>query len=206
MQSTLYEIWKVIQRPSLKWDNYFEIYERHFARFVNQSPLVFEIGVAGGGSLQMWKQYFGNGRIVGIDRNQSAVFDEPGISVEVGNQRDRAFLASVVAKHGDPDIVIDDGGHRYADQKPSFLELFPVLKDGGVYMIEDLHCAYQKRYGYGEETFIHHARTLIDQMNAFHSDSITPDDFTKSAYAITFHPGVCVIEKRKMEPSKEVRK
>src|SRR5437867_6528446 len=51
-----------------KWHHYFDIYHRHFARFRGRSPVVVEIGVFHGGSLQMWHHYFGPGtRVVGID-------------------------------------------------------------------------------------------------------------------------------------------
>src|SRR5205814_10274664 len=51
-----------------KWHHYFEIYHRHFERFRGKSPVVLEIGVFHGGSLQMWHDYFGKGaKIIGID-------------------------------------------------------------------------------------------------------------------------------------------
>src|ERR1700674_1200085 len=55
-------------RGILKWNHYFEIYHKHFERFVGKSVNVLEIGVFGGGSLDMWKRYFGSGcRLYGVD-------------------------------------------------------------------------------------------------------------------------------------------
>ena len=51
-----------------KWEHYFDIYETHFSRFRDKSPIILEIGVFHGGSLQMWKNYFGKGcKIYGLD-------------------------------------------------------------------------------------------------------------------------------------------
>lgn len=51
-----------------KWIHYFDIYERHLCRFIEKSPVIMEIGVGGGGSLQMWKNYFGKGsKVIGLD-------------------------------------------------------------------------------------------------------------------------------------------
>lgn len=53
-----------------KMSNYFNVYERHFSSFRNKDVVILEIGVANGGSLQMWKNYFGNkAKIYGIDIN-----------------------------------------------------------------------------------------------------------------------------------------
>ncbi len=53
-----------------KWNHYFDIYERHFNRFRNKQIVILEIGVSQGGSLQMWKNYFGSSaKIYGIDIN-----------------------------------------------------------------------------------------------------------------------------------------
>lgn len=61
-----------------KWMHYFDIYERHFSRFRDKAPVMIEIGVFGGGSLSMWKAFFGkDARIIGIDI-KSAVQDPCG--------------------------------------------------------------------------------------------------------------------------------
>ena len=43
-----------------KWEHYFEIYDRHFNSFRNKEIVILEIGIFQGGSLQMWKNYFGS--------------------------------------------------------------------------------------------------------------------------------------------------
>ena len=117
-----------------KWRHYFDIYDRHLAEYRGQAPRVLEIGVDHGGSLQIWKQYFGQGaKIVGIDINPECYFQEAGLEIHIGDQANPAFLGAL----GEFDIVIDDGSHRIADQQASFIYLWPKTK--GVYLIEDCH-------------------------------------------------------------------
>ena len=140
----LFDIFKTNNdRPIAKWLNYFEIYERYLERYRDKSINFLEIGVQGGGSLQMWKKYFGaNSKIVGIDIDPNTKFEEEQISVEIGNQSDTEFLKRVVEEHGPFDVIIDDGSHIQSDVLNSFFFLYPTLKRGGTYIIEDTHTAY----------------------------------------------------------------
>ena len=118
-----------------KWQHYFPIYDRHFDRFRGKPVRVLEIGVDHGGSLQIWKRYFGeSAHIVGLDIDpRCAEYQEDQIQVRIGNQSDVALLKSL----GSFDIVIDDGSHRLQDQLASFEALWPSTR--GVYLIEDCH-------------------------------------------------------------------
>jgi hypothetical protein len=120
-----------------KWYHYFEIYDRHFSRFRGEPIRVLEIGVDHGGSLQLWKQYFGAyAQIVGLDIDpRCKQYEENQIGIKIGNQADVALLKSL----GGFDIVIDDGSHRLQDQLASFEALWPSTR--GVYLIEDCHQA-----------------------------------------------------------------
>ena len=140
----LFDIFKTNNdRPIAKWLNYFEIYERYLERYRDKSINFLEIGVQGGGSLQMWKKYFGpNSKIVGIDIDPNTKFEEEQIFVEIGNQSDEKFLKGVVEEYGPFDVIIDDGSHIQSDVLNSFFFLYPTLKRGGTYIIEDTHTAY----------------------------------------------------------------
>jgi len=119
-----------------KWEHYFPIYEKHFSRFRGKEPRVLEIGVDHGGSLQLWKRYFGPGtEIIGVDINPEAAFFESQISVVTADQRSAAL-----ADMGPFDIVIDDGSHDPIHQAESFSNLWPRTQ--GVYLIEDCHQGY----------------------------------------------------------------
>lgn len=189
-----------------KWHHYFEIYHRHFEAFRGRSPVVLEIGVFQGGSLQMWKEYFGPGaRIVGLDVDpRCRQFEEQQISVMIGDQEDRGFLAQVKRALPHIDIVIDDGGHTMPQQIVSFEELYPHLQANGVYLCEDIHTSYAPHYGGGhrrEGTFLEYSKGLIDRLYAWYSfePGFAVDALTRSTYALHFYDSVLVVEKRPME-------
>lgn len=114
-----------------KWAHYLPIYEKHFERFRGKKIRLLEIGVDHGGSLQLWKRYFGpDAQIIGIDINPDAMFTEDQIDTMEYNQCDPSLAA-----HGPFDIVIDDGSHFVEHQTISFEHLWP--RTTGVYLIED---------------------------------------------------------------------
>lgn len=186
-----------------KWMHYFEIYDHHFARFRNKSATVVEFGVSHGGSLQMWKDYFGPGSMItGIDiEPRCADFTEDGIDVMIGDQEDRSFLAEVAAQVGDVDVLIEDGGHTMTQQVNTFEVLWPTIKPGGVFLMEDLHTSYWANYGGGYRhrgTFIEYAKDLIDQQNAWHSrdaGSFRVDDYTRTIRGMHVYDSIIVFDK-----------
>lgn len=184
-----------------KWIHYFPIYERYFAPWRNRAVTFLEIGVSRGGSLKMWRRALGPlATIVGIDIDPKCRRHEAaGISVRIGDQSDTAFLAAVVEEFGAPDIVLDDGSHRMAHLRASFDFLYPKLPKNGVYVVEDLHTAYWPKFGGGlgePASFIEHAKSLVDQLNADHTrGAVTPDAFTRETLSIAFFDSVVVFEK-----------
>ena len=184
-----------------KWVHYFPIYERYFQPWRNRSVTFLEIGVAKGGSLGMWGRALGPlARIVGIDIDPKCRRHEaPGVFVRIGDQSDPGFLQTVIDEFGAPDIVLDDGSHQMAHIRASFDFLYPRLPKNGVYMVEDLHTAYWKEYGGGLNepgSFIAHAKSLIDRLNADHSrGALAPDAFTRDTLSIAFYDSVVVFEK-----------
>ncbi len=191
-----------------KWHHYFEIYHRHFASFRGRSPVVLEIGVFHGGSLQMWREYFGPGaQIVGLDVDpRCRTLEEDGVSILIGDQADRQFLAEVRRRFPRVDIVIDDGGHRMQQQIVSFEELYPHIQPQGIYLCEDIHTSYVDGYegGYRRPgTFLEYSKGLIDRLYAWYSEQpevFAVDALTRSTYALHFYDSVLVIEKRPMQP------
>jgi hypothetical protein len=190
-----------------KWAHYFEIYERHLARYRGSDVVLVEIGVYQGGSLQMWKQYFGErAQIWGVDVNPlCAQFAEERVQIRIGNQADTSFLESLAAELPRIDVLIDDGGHTMRQQRTTFEALFPRIADDGVYICEDLHTSYWPEYGGGHldpGSFIEFSKNLIDRLHAWHSkapESLAVSDFTRSAYALHYYDSMLVIEKRRRE-------
>lgn len=189
-----------------KWNHYFDIYERHFNKFRNKEVVILEIGVSQGGSLQMWKEYFGDkAKIFGIDIDpRCKELEEENIKIFIGSQSDRKFLRQVKKSIPEVDILIDDGGHTMKQQIVSYEELFSHVKDEGTYLCEDLHTSYWLKWGGGykrRRTFIEYSKNFIDYLNAFHSQqkSLKVNPFTKSVDSIHYYDSIIVIEKRKVE-------
>jgi hypothetical protein len=186
-----------------KWHHYFEIYDRHFARFRGRSPVVVEFGVFHGGSLQMWRDYFGPGtQVVGVDIDpRCKAFEEPGMRIVLGDQGDRGFLADLRRSLPRIDVLIDDGGHRMEQQIATFEELYPHLHEEGVYLCEDTHTSYLPSHGGGYRqpgTFIEYAKGFVDSLNGWHGPRI--DGLTRTTHGAHFYGGVVVLEKRPMQP------
>ena len=191
------------EQQLVKWVHYFDIYERHFRRFVNKQPTILEIGVWNGGSLKMWQDYFGNGvQIIGIDNNpECKQFEQDNIEIFIGSQDDEELLNNIIAKYPNVDVVLDDGSHMMRHMKKSFEVLYPKISDNGVYAVEDTHTCYWEEYegGLGKsDTFIEFAKFKIDEISAVHSRNTVPvTDFTRSTDAICFYDSVIVFAKRK---------
>ena len=189
-------------RAILKWDHYFELYERYFSRFRGTDVVILEIGVYQGGSLQLWKSYFGaDATIIGIDIHPSCKqFEDEQTSIYIGSQSDPFFLNRLMQSIPRPDIILDDGGHRMHQQITSFEHLFGHLKEDGVYVIEDLHTSYWKEYDGGykrKDTFVEYSKGLIDQLHAYHSRSrrLRPGRFAPDIRGLHFFDSMLVIEK-----------
>jgi predicted O-methyltransferase YrrM len=111
---------------------------------------LLEIGVYRGASLRMWAAYFPHAEIHGVDIDQGArAYAGERITVHVGDASRPEVLDPILEQAGGFDVIIDDGSHRYDDQRASLLHLWPQLARGGLYAIEDIHTSYRKKYGMG---------------------------------------------------------
>lgn len=189
-----------------KWMHYFEIYHRHFERFRGRPVTILEFGVSHGGSLQMWRDYFGpEARIHGVDIDpRCAELAAPDARVFIGDQEDRGFLRSIVDEIGPVDLLIEDGGHRMGQQIATFEEIYPRMAPDGCFLIEDLHTSYWPKWGGGLRrpgTFIEYAKGLTDQLNAWHSveDGFTVDEFTRTTKSMHFYDSIVVFERGVVE-------
>jgi hypothetical protein len=163
-----------------KWTQYFAAYDAEFGPYRDGfrvrrggecRPLRFlEIGVQHGGSLQLWRKYFGPEAVIyGIDVDpRCAIINDPDLNVRIGSQDDPGFLRSVVTEMGGVDIVLDDGSHVAKHQRASFEILFPLVSDGGLYAVEDTHTSYWRDFGGGyrsARSFLGVTKRLIDDMH-----------------------------------------
>lgn len=192
-----------------KWTHYFSIYDRYFKKYKGKPIVFLEIGVFQGGSLQMWKSYFGDkAQIYGIDIDPRCKdFEAENISIFIGSQNDRKFLKGIKAQIPKADIILDDGGHFMRGQRISFEELFDHVKEDGIYMVEDCHTSYWPGWGGGylrKGTFIEYSKKIIDKMHAWYTKRIPVDKYTKGLFSVAFYDSIVVFEKAKKEEPKQI--
>jgi len=146
----LFKSFRTAPKYSIKWNNYFEIYENIFKKFVNKKITFVEIGIGDGGSLFMWKNFFGKkARIIGIELNPEAKkLEKFGFEIFIGNQSDPLFWRQFYNKVGKIDILLDDGGHKNIQQITSFMESYKFINPNGLIAIEDTHTSYMKKKGF----------------------------------------------------------
>jgi SAM-dependent methyltransferase len=190
-----------------KCDHYFDIYERHLSTFRGRSPRVLEIGVSQGGSLDMWRKYFGRGtHIVGVDIEPRCIeLARRGIDIRIGDQGDVAFLRDLVSSDGPFDVIIEDGSHLPHHQILAFEELWPSLNDGGVMLIEDLCTNYWPEYGGArgkDGMFMEHVKPLVDDLNAFNDKvaTATPTNFARTCTGMHVYDSVVVFDRAEHQP------
>ena len=154
----------------------------------------------------MWRRYFGKqAKIFGIDIDRECKqFDGISGVVRIGSQTDREFLEKVVDEMGgEVDIVLDDGSHNMNDIKATLETLFPRLSRNGVYMIEDLHTSYWKKFGGGylaRRNFFNHVRSLIDDLHRwYHTFPVKHPQISDYCSAIHVHDSICVFERGPVE-------
>jgi hypothetical protein len=123
--------------------NFAQFYDRYFTELRDRPIKLLEIGIGRGASIRMWKRYFRRAQLFAVESEpRRGKYRFLGAKVYVGRQEDRTFLRSMMDQIGPVDIIIDDGSHRVDDQQITLGCLFPYLKPGGHYIIEDIHTSF----------------------------------------------------------------
>ena len=195
---------KTDDRMLMKMDHYLDIYDRILKPWRGRDVSFLEIGVYKGGSLRMWRDFFGPKSTVtflDIDPDcKSLAID--GVTIEIGDQTDAEFLARIAKDYGPFDIIVDDGGHKMDQQKISFRTLWPHLADEGLYIVEDTHTSYWPGFGGGyraKGSFIETCKSLIDQMHSWYTDQDDIFPFhaaAKQVHSVQFYDSLVVVEKQ----------
>lgn len=187
-----------------KWTNYFDIYEQYFSRFRGKQVNILEIGVAHGGSLQMWRNYFGDQcTIHGIDIDpQCERFENEYTHIHIFDQGDEKAYYTFYKLAPAFDIIIDDGSHKSKDQITSFKYLFGrMLKFNGVYLVEDTHTSFSRKFtGLFGKSFINKSKEFISKLYRW-----KPGIFNYIK-AIHYYTGVVIIEKDAMTMPHDVQR
>lgn len=129
-----------------------EVYEHFFYPIKYETHKICEIGILEGASLKMFRDYFPNAVIYGIDINDTSWLNSNTIKTFVADQSSEKQLKDFIDTYGyNFDIILDDGGHTMEQQQVSLGYLFKYLKAGGYYIIEDVHTSlYGTDYGVEE--------------------------------------------------------
>lgn len=182
-----------VGKVSDKWMSYLDFYSEIFSAHRLDSIRILEIGVQNGGSLEIWAKYFPNAKnIVGCEIVPAAGdlnFDDSRISVIVGDANASETVEKIRTLTHEFDIIIDDGSHRSDDIVRSFALYFPLLRDGGIFIAEDLHCAYWKDYQGGIEapfSSMNFFKRLTDLVNREHWGGELGSDELLEYYAQTY--------------------
>jgi hypothetical protein len=126
--------------------DYYEAYTKYFEEIRDQGLNILELGVHEGISLRIFSEYFRNARLLGVDINPcpNDLSMLANVSLRICDQTDRAKLLGVVDAFSPSglDIVIDDASHYGFYSLTSFEILFPRLKIGGLYIVEDWGTGY----------------------------------------------------------------
>ncbi len=209
------------------WHNYTKYYAKYFSPLKDKPIKLLEIGLERGASARMWEEYFPLANLHFIDIVADSISNfmknaSPRSHCHLANQSDKASLSHFLTQAGSNfDIIIDDGGHSVQEQITSFEVLFPHVKSGGIYVIEDLFTSYLKNYygreigGYGTEespctghnTTIEFLQKLSSEINSFTANHHCGDvhknvkNVARSYYqqhieSIHFYNAICFILKR----------
>ena len=217
---SLHDLFSQVQKSSDKWSLYLNLYEEWFAALRGRPVSILEIGVQNGGFTSLLADYFNQAeRIVGCDINEECgklVFSDPRISMVIGDASDVGTYEQIKAQSNQFDIVIDDGSHTSKDIVTAFCRYFPLLKDDGLFIVEDLHCSYWIQfegglaYQYSSMSFLKlladvvnyehwgvpQPRTrLLEQICAYHGCAISEDELSK-VFSVTFANSMCIVKKK----------
>jgi hypothetical protein len=176
-----------------KWKHYFDIYQRHLGCFVGKEVHILEIGIYSGGSLDMWRHYFGDRcKVYGVDIEEACrSYENDYTKIFIGDQASPEFWEAFKQEVPRVDILIDDGGHQPFQQIATFEAMLSHISPGGVYLCEDIH---------GERNhFAAYLAGVASWLNAFdmRSDGVV-DSVPLQAHVGSIHhyPYATVIEKR----------
>ena len=210
-------------KVSDKWSLYLNVYEHLFTAFRDKPVRILEIGVQNGGSLEIWRKFFRNANIiVGCDINAECgqlTFSSDKIALIVGDANTSETEREILERSAEYDIVIDDGSHKSSDIIRSFTRYFGHVAEGGIYVAEDLHCSYWKKYEgglYDPYSSMSFFKRLADAVNSEHwgiarqrTDILDPfakkfcvtfdEKLLASIHSIEFSNSLCILRKARPE-------
>lgn len=182
-----------------KWRHYFDIYERHLAKFRGREVHIVEIGVYSGGSLRMWHDYFGpDCRVYGVDIEPGCkAYETDRTSIFIGDQANPHFWADLLQRVPRIDVVIDDGGHEARQQIATLEAVLPHIAPGGVYWCEDIVGTDNPFYDYiaGLARNLHRKEDIASPSWSL-PEVVPARSFQRHVQSVHTYPFVAVLEVR----------
>ena len=202
-----YQAFRKSPEPSLKVTTYFQAYDTLLAKYRGKAITFVEIGVLNGGSLFMWREFFGpEARIIGVDLNPGAKkWEQHGFEIVIGSQQDPEFLQKLCDQVGPIDVVLDDGGHTYLQQVITAECLLDQITDGGVLIVEDTHTSYMEGFGDHKASFMRYVFQTAHRINSRFGE-FSPPQADKRVLSIQIFESIVAffVDRRKSEEESKV--
>jgi hypothetical protein len=193
-ESHAYRSFMASKYGSIKLTSYFQVYDEIFAPYVGKPITFVEVGVLNGGSLFMWREFFGpQARIIGVDLNPLAKkWEAHGFEIHIGSQADSAFWEGFFKRVGQIEVFLDDGGHFPDQQIITTLAAAPHIKDGGLLVVEDTHTSYLAEFHAPSKwSFVNFAKSVSDRVNARFPNTISSQsELSSSVYSVAFYESI----------------
>lgn len=194
---------------NLDLEDYLPIYDELWTPIRNDLITMLEIGIGKKGSLRIWKEYFPQGTIIGSDIDSNKIYQEDRITTLVADQSDPDSMKPVI-ELGPFDIIIDDGGHQMSQQIRSLVIMWPHVKPGGYYVVEDTCTSYWQQFGGNWPTPEYNTMNLLQQLThepnkvfigmqgwgASRNSREIPQFPIKDIFSISFYQSVVILRKK----------
>lgn len=165
MPNRIYELGMKYDTDKVTHHGYDKAFDFFLSGMYDTSGAMLEIGIDTGHSLHMWLELFPNAHIYGMDINQG--YSGERYTVIQGDQSNPDDLDTVYSTLQEKNVffINDDGSHIPEHQLLTFNTLFPALREGGVYIIEDVETSYWTRgelYGYQAQYGYKHQDSIVE--------------------------------------------
>ncbi|NQW07580.1 MAG: class I SAM-dependent methyltransferase [Candidatus Pelagibacter sp.] len=199
----IYKSFKKSPYNSTKHLSYFHTYSELLNKYRDKKITFVEVGILDGGSLFMWRDFFGKkARIIGVEFNPAAKkWEKDGFEIFIGSQSDEKFWDHFFKKIGSVDIILDDGGHTNEQQIVTAHKCIPFIKDGGLLIVEDTHTSYMTKFGNPSNySFIEWSKKIVDNINSrCQGISISELIYKRYVHSVRFFESIVCFEIDRMK-------
>ena len=209
--STLIKSFTKSPKYTIKWDNYFKIYEEVLKKYKNKKIKFVEVGIGDGGSLFMWRSFFKQKiEIIGVDLNPGAKkLEKDGFKIAIGDQADPSFWKNFYKKYGKIDVLLDDGGHKNIQQITTLMESINYIKPDGMIIIEDTHTSFMKKKGFknpSKYSLINFSNLIIENIHRQNpSTDRKPNFISRKIESVLFYDSMVCLNFFKKERKTDSR-